>query len=169
MKTVAQQLDEIVDDFINPFKELLDSIGDYTIEIGVISKNSKRKQTSKFGISNAELMFIHENGSPLRNIPSRPVLDYTLQYANKELLTPTLDRIYVGIINHNWQQEQIEKELKKMCIRMQNYAQSMIRDRDPRLAPNAPATIKAKGSDLPLLDTGQLSRSITCVLTKKSS
>ena len=166
MKTVSQQLDNIIEDYLNHYKELWNSVGDYVIEIGVISQKTKRTQS--VGISNAELMFIHENGSPKRNIPARPVLDYTLQYANNELLTPTLNKIYDGIFNHEWSKADIEKELNKMCIRMQSYAQSMIRDRDPRLAPNKPATIKAKKSDLPLLDTGQLSRSITChlVLTK---
>jgi hypothetical protein len=35
------------------------------------------------------------------------------------------------------------------------------------LVPNSEATIKAKGSDKPLIDTGQLRNSITYVIRKK--
>ena len=161
-------MDDIQQILEEAYKNVLDaynSINDYKIEIGVISSNTNRKEKFNVGITNAELMFIHENGSPIRNLPSRPVLQLTLQYTINSLLPQTLKRIEEGCFKHSWTKNDVELELKKMCIRMQNYAKNIIY-RSDLLAPNKPTTIKAKGSDRPLLDTGQLARSITCRLIK---
>ena len=112
-------------------------------------------------------MFIHENGSPLHHIPARPVLKMTIEWANKELLKPTIDRAIKVFLDSHFNQDALEKELNKMCIRMENYARDLIYSNDGRLAPNAPSTIAKKGDNHPLFDTGQLARSITCQLVKK--
>jgi len=142
--------------------EAYHSINDYAIEIGVIEEKTKRKLAT-VGITNAQLMFIHENGSPLRHIPARPVLQYTIQDTIKDLLPATLKRIEDGCFNHNWTKADVKLELEKMCVRMQSIARRII-FRSNRLAKNSYGTIKAKGSAQPLVDTGQLGRSITCQL-----
>lgn len=144
-----------------------DSLPEYNIEIGVFSGDAMRKETIRVGITNAELMFIHENGSPLHHIPARPVLKMTIDWANKELLKPTIDRAIKAFLDSHFNQDALEKELNKMCIRMENYARDLIYSNDGRLAPNAPSTIAKKGDNHPLFDTGQLARSITCQLVKK--
>ena len=147
--------------------EIIDKLNEYEIEIGVISKNTKRKIS--VGITNAELMYIHENGSPLRNIPERPVLDMTISYTNKELLDDVINRCIDGALNKAWKQKDIEKELKKLCIRMENYAREIIYSNDGRLAPNSPRVAARKKGNHPLFDTGQLARSITCRLVNKNT
>lgn len=142
------------------------SVNDYSIEIGVVEEKTKRKLAT-VGITNAQLMFIHENGSPLKHIPARPVLQYTIQDVIKTLLPTTLKRIEDGCFNHNWTKADVKLELEKMCVRMQSIARRIV-FRSDRLAKNSPATIKAKGSAQPLVDTGQLGRSITCQLVMSS-
>lgn len=142
-------------------------VANYEIEVGVVSKGTNRKNIIKVGITNAELMFIHESGSPLRNIPARPVLQMTLEYAQQNLLDNTLDKIFDGIFNKNWTETEIEKELNKMCIRMEIYARDIIYLNDGRLAANAPRVAALKKGNHPLFDTGQLARSITCRIVKK--
>lgn len=137
---------------------------EYYIEIGVVSGDTERKEY--VGITNAELMFIHEYGSPANNIPDRPVLQMTIDWANKELLEPTIDRAIDAFINSDFSEEALEKELKKMCVRMENYARHIIYDNDGRLKPNSPAVAKRKKGNHPLFDTGQLAKSITCHLVK---
>lgn len=144
-----------------------DSLPEYNIEIGVFSGDAMRKETIRVGITNAELMFIHENGSPLHHIPARPVLKMTIDWANKELLKPTINRAIKAFLDSHFNQDELEKELNKMCVRMENYARDLIYSNDGRLAPNAPSTIAKKGDNHPLFDTGQLARSITCQLVKK--
>lgn len=150
-------------------KEIYDAVKklpEYQIEIGVISIHSKRKEKVRIGLTNAELMFIHENGSPLRHIPARPVLQMTLDYANRELLQPTIAKCIDAFLDSGLKESAIERELNKLCIRMENYAREIIYSNDGRLAPNAPSVAAKKKGNHPLLDTGQLARSITCQLVK---
>ena len=149
-------------------KEILKSLSNYYIEIGVISEKTGRKDDKiSVGITNAELMYIHENGSPSRNIPSRPILDITIRWAEKNLMPKTLNKIIDGIIYQGWSSSDVEKELNKMCIRMQNYAYESIYDNNGILAPNSQEVAARKKGNHPLFDTGQLARSITCRLVNK--
>lgn len=157
------EFESIVDDV----KQKINSLPQYMIAIGVFSVKAKRKekQIVRVGVTNAELMYIHENGSPLQNIPARPVLDMTLSYANQHLLPKTIDKCIAEYIK-TFDESVIEKELNKLCIKMENYARHIIYDNDGRLAPNSPRVAAAKGGNHPLFNTGQLARSITCRLVK---
>ena len=151
---------------LNSLAKKYEILGEYYIQIGVISAETKRKTIIDVGLTNAELMYIHENGSAFNNLPARPVLEKTIKYAKTTLLDKTLKNCIDGI-THGWDRQQIEDELNKLCMRMQNYARKGMLRNELGLAPNKPSTIKRKGSDVPLVDTGQLARSITCQLVRK--
>lgn len=163
-----ETIQQILEEAIQQEREVYASINDYAIEIGVVSADAERKKLN-VGITNAELMFVHENGSSLKHIPARPVLELTIKDAIKKLLPDTINRIYDGCFKQHWSKAQVKNELEKMCVRMQSMARRMIYKKDSRLPANKPSTIKAKGSDVPLLDTGQLARSITCRLVLLSN
>lgn len=148
--------------------ELIESLSKYSIEIGVISEDTGRKETVSYGITNAELMQIHENGSPIKNIPARPVLDLTIMWTEQHLIKRVLDSIIEGVFEKNWGKVEIERELSRMCIRMENHAREIIYDNNGTLAPNSPQVAKRKKGNHPLFDTGQLARSITCKLRVKN-
>lgn len=134
----------------------------YVIEIGVLSAQTHRKEKIAVGLTNAELMFIHENGSPLHHIPARPVLQMALDWAKRtELIVKTVSKC-VGIMLATNDTNEVDKEMNRMCLKIQNYARHIIYDNDGRLAPNSPYTVARKGTNHPLFDTGQLARSITC-------
>ena len=160
-----------MDNIFEKFRE----IPTYYIEIGVFVENGKRKKdakkskssdTVKLGINNAELMYIHENGSPLNHIPKRPVLKMTIDYAKKYLLKDTLAKAVKSYVENGFDLKAYERELTKMCLKMENYARDIIYSNDGRLAPNTPNVARRKGGNHPLFDTGQLARSITCRLVK---
>lgn len=94
-------VEKMLDEAVKKMTEAYNSINDYAIEIGVIAADNKRT-TMSVGINNAELMFIHENGSPLRNLPARPVLQLTIEDALKKLLPDTINRIYDGCFKNSW-------------------------------------------------------------------
>lgn len=148
--------------------ELIESLSKYSIEIGVISEDTGRKETVSYGITNAELMQIHENGSPIKNIPARPVLDLTIMWTEQHLIKKVLDSIIEGVFEKNWGKVEIERELSRMCIRMENHVREIIYDNNGTLAPNSPQVAKRKKGNHPLFDTGQLARSITCKLRVKN-
>lgn len=144
-------------------RKYLASIPEYQIQIGVFSYDTKRKETYNIGLTNAELMFIHEHGSPINNIPARPVLRMTLQYANSQIAN-VMKLAISEYLQHG--ERGLENELNKFCMRLENYARNIIYLNDGRLVANAPSVARRKKGNHPLFDTGQLARSITCKLVK---
>lgn len=153
----------VIDDIVKSLDESLNKLKDYRFEIGVFTGKSKRKV--QIGITNAELMFVHENGSPLRNIPARPVLQMTIEYASQNLLSNTINKC-IDLLLNGASDNDIQRELERLALKIENYARRLIYSNDGRLAPNAPSTIARKGDNHPLFDTGQLARSITCRVVK---
>lgn len=144
-------------------RKYIESIPRYQIQIGVFSAKTKRTAKYNVGITNAEIMFINENGSPLRHIPARPVLKMTIQYGNT-LLAKTMTKALKAFTETGV--KGLERELNKLCMRMENYAREIIYSNDGRLEANAPSVAKRKKGNHPLFDTGQLARSITCKLVR---
>lgn len=144
-------------------RKYLASIPQYVIEIGVFSEHTKRKEKVQVGLTNAELMFIHEYGSPLHNLPARPVLKMTIEWA-KTQLNKVMGEAISAFFKSG--EDAYKKVLDKFALKMEKYARQIIYSNDGRLAPNAPSTVKKKGDNHPLFDTGQLARSITCQVVK---
>ena len=150
----------------NPIDDLskrLDTWPTYLLEVGVISTGRRKTKTEtvRLGITNAELLYIHEHGSTVNHIPARPVLDYTIKWANQNLLPKTIDKC-VKIFLETGDKSLVKREMDAMAIDIQNYARDLIYKNDGTFVANAPATIEQKGFNHPLFRTGQLARSITC-------
>jgi hypothetical protein len=127
--------------------------------VGVPEKNASRPGEP---VNNAELMYIHTNGSPLRNIPPRPVIEPAIEASDNrsmiedelaECADAELDGKIDEAINH----------LVRAGTIGSNAAKRWFRDPRNGWPENAPSTIAKKGSDRPLIDTGELRRSITHV------
>lgn len=163
-------------------KKIIKNLPRYQINIGVFSGDSKRDDIT-VGVTNAELMYIHENGSPRRHLHGYKVLEKTINYANEKLLKDALANSLLAYLKTG-RVEDLEKPLKQMCSRMENYARSLIMDNDvlQKEHPNSYYTAREKwlkepgnkgkeypglpAGSHPLFDTGQLTKSITCVLKK---
>ena len=148
---------------VKDLSDIFSTIPQYVFEIGIFSEHTKRKEKIQIGLTNAELMFIHEYGSPLRNIPARPVLHMTLDWA-KTQLPSVMSKAVAEFIKSG--ENAYKKELDKFALRIEKYARRIIYDNDGRLEANAASTIAAKGDNHPLFNTGQLARSITCIVRK---
>ena len=159
-----------MDNIFEKFRE----IPTYYIEIGVFSEDGERqkdadkktKDVIRLGVNNAELMYIHENGSPINRIPARPVLQMTINQAKKEWLENAIMRAINAYVRSGFNLKEYEKELERLCMKMEKYARDIIYLNDGRLPPNAPSVAKRKKGNHPLFDTGQLARSISCRLIK---
>lgn len=91
-------------------------------------------------------------------IPARRWLDVGVEEGTKEYLEIIQEGIASG--------ESQERTLEKVGASAAGYAQQYMRDlKNP---PNAPSTIKKKGSANPLIDTGRLVQSVTYTVTSKS-
>ena len=151
-----------------PIESAYKFLNKFKLELGVVGENNRRKKKGS-SITNVELMMIHEWGSPIRKIPSRSILQYTLNNCN-ELVNDTIDKIidvYFKYSRVNEREEKAKSLLDKLALQIESKARKVIYKREGSFLPLKKATIKAKGSDLPLLDTGQLVRSITCKVVEK--
>lgn len=114
-------------------------------------------------ISNAELLYIQSKGSPARNIPARPVLEPAIQApGNKEVIDEQLKQATIAVLHRN--PERAKDYLNRAGQAASNAAKRWFFDPRNNWAPLKPATIKAKGSSQPLIDTGAMRKAITWVL-----
>lgn len=107
-------------------------------------------------------LFLHEHGSPLWQIPPRPVLEPAISHS-KDLIAKQLRQAVLAALNG----QDPTQELQKAGQLGVNAAKDWFTNPLNQWPANAPSTIKQKGSDRPNVDTGNLRNSITFVVAKK--
>jgi len=108
-------------------------------------------------INNAELAYIQSNGSPLKNIPARPILEPVIK-KNEKMISSRFHALATKSLNDPT--VNINDELSKIGMIVRDKVKDNFTNPDNGWAPNSPATIAAKGSNKPLIDTGSLRKSI---------
>lgn len=126
--------------------------------IGIPEDKGIRKNK---GVTNAQLAYIHSNGSPLNKIPPRPFLEPAIE-ADRDKLATQQGRVIKAALDG--QASIAVQEMEKTGLIGQTAAKMWFVDPRNHWAPNAPITIQRKGSDRPLIDTGQLRNAITYVI-----
>lgn len=119
-------------------------------------KNSKRGS-----VTNAELLFIHTNGSPVRGIPARPVLQPAIEH-DKERVGTALGKAVDAAANGK--KEQVLPALEKAGMLGANVCKAWFTNPSNGWKPNKPETVKRKNSSRPLIDTSEMRKSITYVV-----
>lgn len=141
----------------------------YTIEIGIIDgvseKRDETKDIEKYGHpspqTNAELLYLHCNGSSPNKIPKRNVLKYTSDDWQNKLSEPTLRDLEENLIyEDDWDETDTDDYIDKVAEMLGNYCRDLISNKDTRIKPNSPKTIALKKSNTPLIDTGNMRRAI---------
>jgi hypothetical protein len=120
--------------------------------------------------SEAHELYVHEHGSPLWKVPPRPILEPAME-ANKEPIAELMkDAAIVALEGRD-----INPSLNEIGLQGQNIARGWFTDSRNDWEPNADSTIngwmspwgkffKGKGSNQPLINTGELRKSITYVI-----
>ena len=161
--------------------------------VGIPAENSSRQTPSDDGINNAELLYIQSHGvrkaemraemqkhldkgkkyseahslyiqshgSPLWHIPPRPVLEPSVE-ANKEPIAKQLQGAVTAAIDGN--KVGVDQALHRAGLVAENAAKAWFENPQNGWPPNSPRTIAQKGSDSPLIDTGEMRKSITHVV-----
>ena len=94
-------------------------------------------------------------------IPARPFLGQTVDQHGAEIqkaAAQLVQKICKGQLD-------AQSALKQLGVLTVGYVQNQITDGD--FGPDAPRTVQRKGSDHPLIDTGQLRQGISYVICKK--
>ena len=115
------------------------------------------------GVTNAELMFIHENGSPARSIPARPVIHSAISDPELRVRLQAMFKrgMTLALIGNKSGAEKVYHQIGMVG------ASAVQKKFGAIPPPNAPSTIAKKGSSAPLIDTGALRAAITYVVRKK--
>ncbi len=142
--------------------ERLKALTNKEVYVGIPAEKSSRY--GEGGINNAELLYIHTHGSPVRNIPPRPVLQPAIE-ANRQAIGKQLAAAAQGALRGN--ATEAERGLESAGMVAQNFARGWFENPENGWAPNSPRTISRKGSDRPLIDTGEMRKAITYVVRDK--
>jgi len=136
----------------------LDKIKKAEVYVGIPSDKATRKDDEE--INNAELLWIFSNGSPVHNQPERPVLQPAIAKVRK-LIAVELAAASAAILQKN--PDLALRHLNRAGLIATNAAKRQFDDND--WPPNAPSTIRAKGSDKPGIDTTQMRDALTWVVS----
>lgn len=117
--------------------------------------------------SKAYEFYVHEHGSPLWHVPPRPVLAPAIENS-KELIAEKMRGIFQNILDG----KNISGELGEVGMLGQNIARAWFDNPENKWPPNSPLTVKIKnkkksGEAKPLINTGELRKSITYVIRDK--
>jgi hypothetical protein len=142
------------------FGARLEKLKKAAVYVGIPQANDLRTVGE---VTNAQLLYIHTNGSALRSIPARPVIQPAIAVPeNKERITAELKQAAHSTLEGD--EQAAHEHLVKAGTLGANAAKRWFTDPSNGWAPNAPSTIAEKGSNKPLIDTGELRRDITYVV-----
>lgn len=163
--------------------ESLAKLAKKQVYVGIPESGAGRKQGE---INNAALMYIHTNGSPMNNIPARPVIEPAIeQPETKKLIVEQLKDAAEAAFEGD--ESAMDESLQKAGRLGANAAKRWFTDSRNGWPKNKPSTIRNKlrklpgtsyadamdildsGGDIssldtPLIDSGELRRSITYVV-----
>ena len=105
--------------------------------------------------------YIKEHGSPAYRVPPRPFLEPGIE-KHLDMVESGMKAALLDVLNGGDGRVQRESLGDAMAGKVQAYFEE-----DNGWPPNAPSTIKKKGSAQPLVDIGALRQSITYVIRKK--
>ena len=153
---------DALDAMLSAWEELVNT----QVLVGIPEDESARKEGA---VSNADLLYIHSNGSPLKGIPARPVIEPALEH-NKVRLGEIMGRASKAAMDGNI--AEMHRELNKAGMAGQSAAKQWFTDPNNNWAPLNEKTKKQKEKkgatvERPLIDTGQLQNSITYVVRGK--
>lgn len=131
-------------------------------------KVNKKEANVKEKVTNAELLFIHTNGSPANNIPPRPSIEPSIEQ-NIDTIVKRMNKTSELAMEGHF--EEAQKHLGQtgqyIVGRIKRY---FVEGND--WPPNSPAVQRAKRKKKstiprPLIDTGQMRNSITYVISRE--
>lgn len=178
----------------NILRKIMADIGKLDVYVGIPQEDSSREDGEE--INNAELayihthgiraasmrsemqpsmdagtkysvayeMYVHEHGSPLWHSQPRPIIEPAIQ-KHKDKIAEKLKAPLQAALNADEAGARAGLEIAGMYAA--NQVKAYFDDPDNGWPENSPATIKAKGSDKPLVDTNSLRQSITYVVGDK--
>lgn len=159
---------------------LVKTLGDgQVVRVGILANHANRNEAGKLrslkaggghaidkktpsDVTNAEIGAVHEFGSNSKDIPKRSWLRMPIFAEAKNIIADAAKVLPEAVGDGN-----MTRVLKIIGISAQAAIQRAFASRGfGRWKPDSPATIAAKRSSAPLIDTAQLRRSVTSAVVK---
>lgn len=146
--------------------QTLQEMNDLEIFVGFQSgqKAGKRGKSGQVEESTADLVTVAAwNEFGTKKIPARPFMQQTMDKHGDDVSKFSYQCVQAVVMG--------KLDLKTAANRLGAYVKGLVQQtiRDGEFAPNAPSTIRKKGSDHPLIDTGHMRQSVNYVVRKKGS
>lgn len=135
------------------FEKLLKELGQLEVRIGI-----QQGESNEDGVDLVDIAMFNELGTI--HIPSRPFLRDSVD-ANADQINAFLQSLKQELLRGG----SAEEVLKKIGVFQKGLIQEQIVSGN--FAPNSEATIRKKGSDTPLVDTGRMRQSVNYVIQQK--
>ena len=153
---------------IDAFNKKIESLLKRNVYVGIPSaKKTRKKVKGDSSIDNAELGYIHEKGSPQRNIPPRPFLIPGVEEAGEKVSKilgasamniKDIESIDIALNKAGLAASQTVKRRITQSTDIEELKASTVKARERR------KSRKRTGEMKPLIDTGQMINSITYVV-----
>lgn len=150
---------------VDRFAEIQNQLADLAkkeVLVGIPAENKDRRNSDE--VNNAALLYLHTYGSPLRQIPARPVLEPAIE-DKKEIIGRWLGAAAKAALGGN--AAKARDKLMRAGLIGKAAAKRWFDNPKNGWPRNSERTIRAKGSDKPLVDTDQMRKAITHVLRDK--
>lgn len=118
----------------------------------------EEERKSNEQLTNAYKLYIHSKGSPAKGIPARPLLEPALE-ASMPFLSSLLKDALLFFLKGNTTSG--DRSMNQAGNAGVSAVRKWFSDPENGWEPLSPSTIRAKGSDAPLIDTGAMRQSIT--------
>lgn len=135
------------------FEKMLQELKDKEVRIGI-----QQGESNEDGVDLVDIAMFNELGTV--HIPSRPFLRDSVD-ANADQINTFLQSLKQELLRGG----SAEEVLKKIGVFQKGLIQEQIVSGN--FVPNSEATIRKKGSDTPLVDTGRMRQSINYVIQQK--
>ena len=156
------------DDGLRVAERMMQDLFNTEALVGIPEEEAARE--SGQGITNAALMYIHSNGSPLAGIPARPIIEPAIDNSKERIGAILSDAAKAAM---DGSADAMMAQFEKAGLAGQNAAQAWFTNPANGWEELKPETVKRKirkGSTSPktLIDTGEFKKSVTYVVRKKS-
>lgn len=136
-------------------------VRDINMRLEMLRSQRKKKITYEA----AHALYIQSHGSALMSQPPRPVIEPAIEArGNKEPIVGEMKQAAKAALDGKAGES--TRHLRLAGMLGQNAARSWFTDPRNNWAPNASSTIRRKGSDCPGIDTTQMRKAITFVLSQ---
>lgn len=141
-------------------KAKLDKIINRRILVGIPQQEGLRDGE----VTNAQKLWENTVGSPLKHVPARPLLEPAVEDRLDEIGATLQRGVLAGLVIGD---EAMDAAYNRAGLMAQQAAVAWFDNPKNNWKPNSPYTIQKKGSDAPLIDTGEMRKAITFIIEDK--